>query len=215
MVTLERFGLKAKKRRIKPLEDYDKDTKKKSTLSERGKKADITGDIIEKLVMEKLKLQRYKPSHSPDLAGYIDGKYSLVEVKHSSRRDLIIWLDQLERVHNLRNVKTIENENVRPYYGIVFSKPNKRTLYLVPTEKLVEIEKRINKTNWGLRTDKKGQIEKLEEKAKLKPIVSTKEDQVESIKEKEKEILERYRRTHFRITEAKIKEIAEKIVELE
>ncbi len=215
-IRIEDWGKKRKKPeeikhyRVPKIEEWE-------TLSRasRGQKAKQLGETAEELAKRILNLKPYKGGISPDLAGIMDGKHVVIEVKHTSRKDVVLWHDQLNKIHNQSKLTTLEGGRLHPYYLIIFSKPEEKVAYLVPTAKLIEeAKKKLKKTAWGLYTYRKEKVKKLNEVSKAQPLDIDKATQAAEVELAKKKLLEKLKRAHFRISERRLKEIAEKIIKL-
>ncbi len=218
---LERFGIRIEggKKEEKKVRQFtlDEISKIKQLAEERekernleiGRKRNIIGKEIEKLVKEKLGITTYGVGPSPDLYGRMNEEPVYVEVKHSGGSSVCIYYDQLKRVHNKSKERNLEGKQVKTYYAFVFTgKKGKRTIYLVRTEELMKLAKgkSVKKMRWGVPEKKKAYFKDIGKTTVVTPEEGTLK-RLEEIKEKIK-------REGMMLSKNKIKKIAERIIEV-
>ncbi len=209
--SLDKFGLRAK---IKTKRISQDKLGSQIRESKRGKKAAAVGKETEELVKKELGLEKNK-APSPDLIGLIDEESVGVEIKHSQEKDVIIWYNQLVKIHNTRKKKTLDGKTIKPYYAIVFTKQDgEKIMYLVPTSELLKLaEGRMRRTKWGLRKHEKELLKVVTNQTK--PLPFENEEEIRAMEKDRLERLERkLKKPYFRVNEEELKTIARKIIKL-
>ena len=107
--------------------------------TERAKSAVNHGKSFENYIKNTLKVKEHA-TISTDLAGRLDNRGVVIEAKYVGAKNpyrILIYVDQLEKIKNMRKQKDLYGKNIAPFYVISFGGISfEEKTYLVKAEAL-------------------------------------------------------------------------------